>query len=126
MASRGKEGPIAQRFSTLELKNAVAFVASGNGDDFQRNMYFVPNAEFLESERKKANLSAARFLHVDLDYKDYPGDLKRRKTALWPSCATRRSARRACRNLRRFGSPGAAVRRSGDWINHFHLDRQKR
>lgn len=76
MASRGKEGPIAQRFSTLELKNAVSFVASGNGDDFQRNMYFVPNAEFLEGERKKANLSAARFLHVDLDYKDYPGDLR--------------------------------------------------
>lgn len=76
MASRDNVKPIAKRFSPEARANASEFVASGNGDDAQRNMYFVPNAEFLEGERKEANLSAVRFLHVDLDYKDYPGDLK--------------------------------------------------
>lgn len=76
MSSQGNAKPIAKPFS-LEARTAASdFVATGNGDDLKRNMYFVPNAEFLEGERKKANLSAARFLHVDLDYKDYPGDLK--------------------------------------------------
>ncbi len=37
-------------------------------------MYFLPNAEFLEGARKKENLAAVRFLHVDLDFKDYPGN----------------------------------------------------
>ncbi len=76
MANRDNVKPIAKRFSPEARADASEFVASGNGDDVQRNMYFVPNAEFLEGERKKANLSAVRFLHVDLDYKDYPGDLK--------------------------------------------------
>lgn len=76
MASQGKAKPIAKRFSPAAIVHASEFVAASNGDDAQRNMYFLPNAEFLEGERKKANLSAARMLHVDLDYKDYPGNLK--------------------------------------------------
>lgn len=76
MASQGNAKPIAKRFSPAAITDAANFVVSSNADDVQRNMYFLPNAEFLEGERKKANLSAARFLHVDLDYKDYPGDLK--------------------------------------------------
>jgi hypothetical protein len=55
---------------------AVDFVASGNSDEIQRNMYFLPNEEFLQGARKKENMSAVRFLHVDLDYKDYPGTEK--------------------------------------------------
>ncbi|RXV70212.1 hypothetical protein C6W92_00810 [Roseovarius sp. A46] len=73
MANQGEARPIARRFSRLEISEATSFVASGNSDDAQRNMYFLPNAEFLEGNRKKQNLSAVRFLHVDLDYKDYPG-----------------------------------------------------
>lgn len=74
MANKGKASPKAQVFGPSEHEQAVAFVASGNSDDTQRNMYFLPNAEFLEGARKKENLSAVRFLHVDLDYKDYLGD----------------------------------------------------
>ena len=73
-ASRGKAKPKAKAFGLSDHEQAVPFVASGNADDVQRNMYFLPNAEFLEGARKKENLSAVRFLHVDLDYKDYPGD----------------------------------------------------
>ncbi len=74
MANKGKAAPNAKVFSYSETEQAVSFVESGNSDETQRNMYFLPNAEFLEGARKKENLSAARFLHVDLDYKDYPGD----------------------------------------------------
>lgn len=74
MANKGKASPKAKVFGPAEHEQAVAFVASGNSDDTQRNMYFLPNAEFLEGARKKENLSAVRFLHVDLDYKDFPGD----------------------------------------------------
>lgn len=74
MANKGKASPKAQVFGLSEHEQAVAFVASGNSDDTQRNMYFLANAEFLEGARKKENLSAVRFLHVDLDYKDFPGD----------------------------------------------------
>lgn len=76
MASRDSVKPIAKQFSLEARALASEFVASDNSDDLQRNMYFLPNAEFLKGERKKANLSAVRFLHVDLDYKDFPGDLK--------------------------------------------------
>ncbi|MEY8840144.1 hypothetical protein AB9K41_14055, partial [Cribrihabitans sp. XS_ASV171] len=74
MANKGKAAPKAKIFGPSEREQAVLFVASGNSDETQRNMYFLPNAEFLEGTRKKENLSAVRFLHVDLDYKDYPGD----------------------------------------------------
>src|SRR6056297_2221182 len=74
MASRGNAKPKAKAFGLSDHEQAVSFVASGNADDVQRNMYFLPNAELLEGTRKKENLSAVRFLHVDLDYKDYPGD----------------------------------------------------
>jgi len=74
MASQGKAAPKAKAFSFSDREKAISFVTSGNSNDAQRNMYFLPNAEFLEGARKKENLSAVRFLHVDLDYKDYPGD----------------------------------------------------
>lgn len=74
MANKGKPAPNAKVFSFSDHEQAVSFVASGNSDEVQRNMYFLPNSEFLEGARKKENLSAVRFLHVDLDYKDYPGD----------------------------------------------------
>lgn len=74
MANTGKASPNAKVFGPTEHEQAVAFVAAGNSDETQRNMYFLPNVEFLEGVRKKENLSAVRFLHVDLDYKDYPGD----------------------------------------------------
>lgn len=74
MASQGKAAPKAKTFGVSDHEQAISFVASGNAEGAQRNMYFLPNAEFLEGVRKKDNLSAVRFLHVDLDYKDYPGD----------------------------------------------------
>lgn len=74
MANKGKAAPRAKIFGLSEREQAVSFVASSNSDETQSNMYFLPNAELLEGARKKENLSAVRFLHVDLDYKDYPGD----------------------------------------------------
>lgn len=73
MANRGKSAPIARKFSPAELEQAVKFVMFSNSDSAERNVYFLPNAEFLEGARKKENLSAARFLHADLDCKDYHG-----------------------------------------------------
>ncbi|AML50187.1 hypothetical protein [Falsihalocynthiibacter arcticus] len=74
MASQGNVKPNAQNFAPQNEVKAMAFVESGNSDNVQRNMYFLPNAEFLSGKRKKENLSTARFLHVDLDFKDYPGE----------------------------------------------------
>lgn len=74
MASQGKAAPKVKVFGISDKDQAISFVASGNAEDVQRNMYFLPNAEFLDGARKKANLSAAYFLHVDLDFKYYPGD----------------------------------------------------
>lgn len=76
MASQGGAKPIARQYAPQDTAKAIDFVASGNSDDVRRNMYFLPNAEFLQGARKKENMSAVRFLHVDLDYKDYPGDHK--------------------------------------------------
>lgn len=73
MASAGAANPIARHFSTDGLSEAISFVSTGNAPLEQRNMYFLPNAEFLDGKRKKENLAFARFLHVDLDNKDYPG-----------------------------------------------------
>lgn len=73
MANQGKASPKAKTFCLSDREQAVSFVTCGNSDDAQRNMYFLPNAEFLVGARKKENLSAVRFLHVDLDHKDYPG-----------------------------------------------------
>ncbi len=73
MANQGNPAPKGRTFGPLDHEQAVSFVATGNADEVQRNMYFLPNAEFLVGARRKENLSAARFLHADLDYKDYPG-----------------------------------------------------
>ena len=74
MASNGPAKPVAHQFAADEFAQAIDFVSVGSTDEVQRNMYFLPNAEFLQGARKKANVLAVRFLHVDLDNKDYPGD----------------------------------------------------
>ena len=79
MSSRGNANPKPKIYPANEVANAARFVAGNNGDDYQRNLYFLPNAEFLSGKRNKANLSAVRFLHVDLDCKDYPGDEKQQE-----------------------------------------------
>jgi len=79
MSSQGNANPKHKLYPANETASAVRFVAGNNTETYQRNMYFVPNAEFLDGKRNKANLSAVRFLHVDLDCKDYPGDLKQQE-----------------------------------------------
>ena len=76
MASQGNAKPIAKQFPAQGTAGAVDFVASSNSDEIQRNVYVLLNAEFLLGARRKENMSAVRFLHVDLDYKDYPGGEK--------------------------------------------------
>ncbi|MDH4986207.1 hypothetical protein QEZ47_11810 [Aminobacter anthyllidis] len=73
MSSDGPVRLIAASFPPDEQEAARHFIADNNTDSQRRNMYWLPNAEFLSDKRAKANLSAARFLHVDLDCKDYPG-----------------------------------------------------
>lgn len=73
MSSDGPVRPVAEVFSPHEQEAAERHVADSNADRQRCNMYWLPNAEFLSGKRAKANLSAARFLHVDLDCKDYPG-----------------------------------------------------
>ncbi len=74
MRSEGAAKPTANDYSSDDTASATHFVSTNNGDNYRRNIYFFLNGEFLRGERKKENLSAARFLHVDLDCKDYPGD----------------------------------------------------
>ncbi len=71
--SQGSARPKGKFYQASEAASAVRFVSANNGDEYQRNLHFVPNAEFLDGPRIKANLKAVRFLHVDLDCKDYPG-----------------------------------------------------
>jgi len=73
ISSQGASRPKGKFYEGSETASAARFVAGNNGDDYQRNLHFVPNAEFLDGPRTKANLKAVRFLHVDLDCKDYPG-----------------------------------------------------
>lgn len=74
MSSRGKANPKHKSYGAGETASAVSFVSGNNNDIYQRNLYFLPNAEYLEGKRNKANLKAVGYLHVDLDNKDYPGD----------------------------------------------------
>lgn len=73
MNSVGPEIPLQKTYGPHELGSAEKFIAMNNGDEYQRNNYFLPNGEFLTGKRAKANLSAVRILHCDLDGKDYPG-----------------------------------------------------
>lgn len=73
ICSQGAARPKGKFYQASEAASAARFVSSNNGDDYQRNMHFIANAEFLDGRRVKANLKAVRFLHVDLDCKDYPG-----------------------------------------------------
>ena len=76
ISSQGPARPKSKFYQASEVASAARFVSSNNGDDYQRNLHFIPNAEFLVGQRVKANLKAVRFLHVDLDCKDYPGTEK--------------------------------------------------
>lgn len=73
MNSVGPESPVHKTYGPQERESAEKFVGINNADSLRRNIYFLPNGEFLSGERGKSNLSAARFLHVDLDGKDYAG-----------------------------------------------------
>jgi predicted P-loop ATPase len=73
MNSTGQESPVHRTYAASDRNSAESFVAMNNSADLRRNLYFLPNAEFLGGKRGKANLSAVRFLHADLDGKDYPG-----------------------------------------------------
>ncbi|WP_170381971.1 VapE domain-containing protein [Ruegeria atlantica] len=76
MNSQGASRPKGKTYLQGDDTAAIQFVASNNNDQWQRNLYFVADAEFLAGPRKKENLTAVRFLHVDLDHKDYPGGEK--------------------------------------------------
>ena len=76
MNSQGESKPKPKTYTEGEASAASKFVAANNSSEWQRNIYFLPNAEFLEGKRAKSNLKAIRFLHVDLDNKDYPGTQK--------------------------------------------------
>lgn len=67
------------KFRANEPDLLERYIAAKNSADVRRNMYFLPNAEFLEGKRNKKNITAVRFLHVDLDFKDYPGELNEQK-----------------------------------------------
>lgn len=73
ISSQGSARPKGKFYQASEAASAVRFISGNNGDDYQRNLHFIPNAEFLDGPRIKANLQAVRVLHVDLDCKDYPG-----------------------------------------------------
>lgn len=72
MESVGETSPRACTKNSCSVDEITAYVQKHNGEP-RRNLYFVPNAEFLFGKRNKANVKAVRFLHVDLDFKDYPG-----------------------------------------------------
>ncbi len=68
------EGPLRiQKFNKTELTELFKFIKHKNSSEIRQNTYFLPNAEFLKGKRNKKNISAARVIHVDLDWKDYPG-----------------------------------------------------
>lgn len=72
--SSGGARPRSKGYPPHAADAAQRFVTGNNGDGLRRNLYFLPNAELMTGARAKANISASRFLWVDLDCKDYPGD----------------------------------------------------
>ena len=75
MSSEGQKRPLAKVFTSKQRKEAMDLIVSTNSEETRRNVYFLPNQEMSSGKRKLANLSGSRFLHVDLDYKDYDWDL---------------------------------------------------
>lgn len=71
--SAGGARPKPKDYQPYAADAAQRFVAVNNGEEYRRNVYFLPNAELMSGGRAKANISASRFLWVDLDCKDYPG-----------------------------------------------------
>ena len=73
IASEGK-APLGERtFRDNQAAELTQYVSAQNARDARRNIYFLPNAAYLSGDRKKGNVRAAGYLHVDLDAKDYPG-----------------------------------------------------
>lgn len=73
MNSDGNAAPNSRIFGPNNKVEFVAFINESNSETGRKNIYFLPNFEFLSGERSKANISHARSLHVDLDCKDYNG-----------------------------------------------------
>jgi len=74
MTSEGTAPPKVLRLPASDGERLEGLLRTQNGGDRRRNMYWVPDGQFFEGgKRNKANLKAAQFLHVDLDFKDYPG-----------------------------------------------------
>lgn len=74
MASDGDAQPKVRQFLPKEREGFESYFEQANSDASRRNIYFLPNSEFLKGRRNKANIAKARVLQVDLDAKDYPGD----------------------------------------------------
>lgn len=70
MESKGSAKPVRKVYPSIQKVDAQKFIATNNNADYRRNLYFVANTEFLEGDRRKANLRAVRFLQVDIDAKD--------------------------------------------------------
>lgn len=68
--SSGGARPRSKGYPPHAADAAQRFVTGNNGDGLRRNLYFMPNAELMTGGRAKANISASRFLWVDLDCKD--------------------------------------------------------
>lgn len=73
MNSEGPSKPQPRTYSADDPASFKKFVEANNSIQLRRNIYFLPNAPFLQGRRCKANVEQAQFLHVDLDCKDYPG-----------------------------------------------------
>lgn len=70
MESHGNEKPYSNTYLEPQKVNAQQFIAANNSAELRRNLYFIANSEFLSGPRRKANLSAVRFLQIDIDAKD--------------------------------------------------------
>lgn len=73
IASEGKAPLGVRTFRDNQSAELKLYIATQNAHDARRNIYFLPNAAHLSGDRKKDNVGAAGYLHVDLDAKDYPG-----------------------------------------------------
>ncbi|PWJ81660.1 DNA primase RepB-like protein [Pseudaminobacter salicylatoxidans] len=74
MESAGRESPTVETYQQHDADSAKRFVTANNGHEFQRNLYYMPNARLLNGKRAKANVSGSDFLWADLDGKHFPGN----------------------------------------------------
>lgn len=74
MPSVKPAAPKIGRFPANASENLISLISEMNGVARRFNMYWVPDGgNFKDGKRKKSNLERVDFLHVDLDFKDYPG-----------------------------------------------------